>query len=358
MPPKKSPGTSKSKAAPMPKTQARTTRSKQTVNEEIEVQQGEKEQPINLEDEPNIHHITDQIKELREHGLELQTSVNDIRNHLVTAGNNHESLNSKLEDIVTYLQANPRHIDNSNTSLNSPHGNNIIGNTSASVLSEHLSWIDNDQTLLNNIVHGKMEVKDLLKLVPEEDRPKGRKLTHAGFLLDTSGTITTVDESTAFEKDFPQFGTIIYALSTYGAIRSLFDVDHTGIGTGIFIHVKNLTRWHHINGFPLGAVRSYFVAHFRKHQRSKDPSVWMNIDFELYANHIRHAAPQFLQTPRPPSPTKIPRTGTSADVCINFNTEGKGCTWGLCQRKHVCSTCGDSKHARHQCTKKSSSVKL
>src|SRR5438105_2215987 len=115
LPPKKSPGTSKSKAAPTPKTQARTTRSKQTVNEEIEVQQGEKEQPINLEDEPNIHHITDQIKELREHGLELQTSVNDIHNHLVTAGNNHESLNSKLEDIVTYLQANPRHIDNSNT---------------------------------------------------------------------------------------------------------------------------------------------------------------------------------------------------------------------------------------------------
>jgi hypothetical protein len=223
-------------------------------------------------------------------------------------------------------------------------------------LAEHLSWIDNDQTFLNNIVHGKMEVKDLLKLIPEEDQPKGRKLTHTGFLLDTNGTITTVDESGAFDKDFPNFELIVYALTMYGAIRSLFDVDHTGIGTGIFIHIKNLTRWHRINGFPLTAVRSYFIAHFCKHQRSKDPSAWINTDFELHANYIRHSTPQqFLQTARPTSPSKIPRTGNASDVCINFNTEGKGCSWVLCQRKHVCSNCGD-KHAKHQCSKKSATV--
>jgi hypothetical protein len=60
-----------------------------------------------------------------------------------------------------------------------------------------------------------MEVKDLLKLIPEEDRPKGRKLIHAGFLLDTSGMIMTVNESTAFEKDFPNFELIVYALTMY-----------------------------------------------------------------------------------------------------------------------------------------------
>ena len=304
MPPKKSHGTGKSTVASTPKTRARTTQAQQPLNEEIEVQQGEKEQPIDLDKELDVPLIVNQINELREHGLELQTSVNDIRNHLVAADNNHESLNQRLEDILTYLQANPRRTEDTNTSIGSPH-----------------------------------------------------RQTRIGFLLDTSGTITTVDESTAFEKDFPQFGIIIYALTTYGAIRTLFDVDHTGIGAGIFVHVKNLTRWHHVNGFPLGAVRSYFVAHFRKHQRSKDPSVWMNIDFELYANHIRHTAPQFLQPSRPNSPSKMPRTGNPADVCINFNTEGKGCTWGLCQRKHVCSNCGDNKHARQQCTKKPSSVK-
>jgi hypothetical protein len=207
-------------------------------------------------------------------------------------------------------------------------------------------------------MHGKMEVKNLLKLIPEEDRPKGRKLTHAGFLLDTSGMITTVNESTAFEKDFSNFELIVYALTMYGAIRTLFDVDHTGIGIGIFIHINNLTRWHRINSFPLNAIRSYFVAHFRKHQRSKDPSTWINTDFELHANYIRHSAPQqFLQTTHPPSPSKIPHTGSSADVCINFNTEGKGCTWVLCQRKHVCSNCGDNKHAKQQCSKKLSLVK-
>jgi hypothetical protein len=58
-----------------------------------------------------------------------------------------------------------------------------------------------------------------------------------------------------------------------------------------------------------------------------------------------------------PSLSKIPCTGSSADVCINFNTKGKGCTRALCQRKHVCSNCGDNKHAKQHCLKKLSLVK-
>ena len=363
MPPKKASGTSKSKAKSTPKAPTRTTRGRQTQEEIVVKPPGEKEQPINPDDEESglneeeetDHTLADQVLQLREHGTDLENAVNDIRDQLHIADRNHQTLDSKLENILAYLQDNPHR--NEDSSINSPRRETRSGNSPTSVLAEHLSWIDNDQTFLNNIVHGKMEVKDLLKLIPEEDRPKGRKLTHAGFLLDTSGTITTVDESTAFEKDFPNFELIIYALTMYGAIRSLFDVDHTGISTAIFIHIKNLTRWYRINGFPLSAIRSYFIAHFRKHQRSKDPSVWNNTDFELHANYIRHSAPQFLQPTRPTSPSKIPRIGSSTDVCINFNTEGKGCTWVLCQRKHVCSNCGDNKHSKQQCSKKLPVVK-
>ena len=102
MPPKKSSGTGKSKAASTPKTRATTTRANQPPNEEIKVQQGEKKQPIEVDKhELNVHLIVDQINELRDHGLELQSSVNDIRNHLIAADNNHETLNQRLKDILT-----------------------------------------------------------------------------------------------------------------------------------------------------------------------------------------------------------------------------------------------------------------
>jgi hypothetical protein len=69
--------------------------------------------------------------------MELQTAVNDIRNHLVIADQSQETLNTKLEDILTYLRDNPRH--NEDSPINSPRRETRLGNSPASVLAEHLS---------------------------------------------------------------------------------------------------------------------------------------------------------------------------------------------------------------------------
>jgi hypothetical protein len=105
MPPKKSSETGKSKAASTPKTRARTTGAKQTLNEEIRVQQGEKEQLI--EDDPDI----------------------DLHYKLPR-----ETPDAKLEDILTYLWNNPR--CNEGSLINSPCRETHPGNFPASVLAE------------------------------------------------------------------------------------------------------------------------------------------------------------------------------------------------------------------------------
>ena len=299
----------------------------------------------------SANNLTNRIEQLSAHGAELQDSIEGLRNQFSSIDCRFESIDTRLDNIVDALhEFNNTRTEPRVEPRGDSNGTLLHGTTPpAKILEEFLSWIETDSTLLTNIVHGKLENKDLIKLLPEEDRPKGRN-HGTGILLNTSGRMTMINESTVNEKDFPDFGRIIY------------DTDHTGIGTGIFLHIKRLTRWHQIDGFPLSAVRAYFLAHFRKHQRSKTPLVWMQVDSELHANHIRHPAPTALHTnskglSRPSSPSKLPRPANS-DVCINFNTEGKGCTWKACQRTHICPNCQSDKHPQFLCKKPATAGKL
>jgi len=224
------------------------------------------------------------------------------------------------------------------------------GNDPLAFAQTHLPWID--QSLLTSLVSLKLDVKDLIRLLPIEDRPKGRTSAHPRALTidPATGMLSTkeVDTPAAFDGDFPDLNTAIYALTIYGSLRSLYDVDHTGIGTAIFLYIKLLTRWILVDKFQWAYVRAYFISHFRKYQASTNPLDWINVDIQLFTAHIRTApAPAAHQSNRDAPSTRK----TSTAVCINYNTKGKGCSWHSCTRLHQCSTCNSKDHPAHQCVK-------
>jgi hypothetical protein len=212
--------------------------------------------------------VTDRINQLSAHGAELQDSVEGLRDQLSTIDDRFQCFDSRLDNIMDAITEFNR------TRVEPRQESTPVGDHGtippARILEHFLSWIEADSTLLTNIVHGKLENRDLIKLLPEEHRPKGRN-HGTGILLNASGQMTMINESSANENDFPDFNRIIYALTVYGTVCDMYDTDHTGIGSGILLHIMRLTRWHQIDGFPLSAVRGYFLAHFCKHQRSTDP---------------------------------------------------------------------------------------
>jgi hypothetical protein len=311
--------------------------------------------------------VTNRINQLSAHGAELQDSVEGLRDQLSSIDDRFQRFDTRLDNIMNVItEFNRNRVEPRRESTPASDHGTI---PPARILEHFLSWIEADSTLLTNVVHGKLENKDLIKLLPEEHRPKGRN-HGTGILLNASGQMTMINESSANEKDFPDFNRIVYVLTVYGAVRDMYDTDHTGIGTGILLHIMRLTRWYQIDAFPLSAVRGYFLAHFRKHQKSTDPLVWMRIDSELHANYIRHPAPTAIAlsslhtgtnprgSSRPSSPSKPRYTGINSDICINFNTEGKGCSWKACQRSHTCSNCQSDKHPQFSCKKPAAGVKL
>ena len=195
----------------------------------------------------------------------MQDSIEGLWDQFSSIDHWFQSINTRLDNIVDALHEFNRTCAEPCTEPCRASNTLDHGTTPpAQILEEFLSWIETDSTLLTNIVCGKLKNKDLIKLLPEEDRPTGRN-HGTSILLNTSGQMTMINESTANEKDFPDLSHIIYALTVYGAIRDMYDTDHTGIGIGIFLHIKRLTRWHQIDGFPLSAVQAYFLSHFRKH---------------------------------------------------------------------------------------------
>jgi hypothetical protein len=143
------------------------------------------------------------------------------------------------------------------------------------------------------VISRKLEVKDLIKLLPEEERPRGRAVPHgAGVFFDIASKTTTVTEggATAFDKDIPDFSTLIGILSTYGLLRSIYDKDNTGVGSAIFIYIRTLSRWFKHDRYTFPSIRAYFIAHFRKYQNSNDPNTWMEVDAQLFIANV-HAAP-------------------------------------------------------------------
>jgi hypothetical protein len=55
----------------------------------------------------------------------------------------------------------------------------------------------------NSFHSGKLDPKDLIQLLPEEERPSRKAARRDQLMLDSDGKITTLDEPyTAFDKDF------------------------------------------------------------------------------------------------------------------------------------------------------------
>jgi hypothetical protein len=184
--------------------------------------------------------------------------------------------------------------------------------------------------------------------------------------------ITLVQESTTFEKEFPNFATVIYILTVYGAIRDIFDIDRLGFGPAIFAYIRILTKWHNNDKFDWENIRAYFISHFRKHQTSVDPKVWSDIDVQLHAAHIRSGprpssgnqeSQNSLLSPNRYPPSKLskspslsslnlPNPTSKAPICNNWNSEDKGCNWSTCKRRHICSTCQKNDHTAYNCPQK------
>ena len=156
-----------------------------------------------------------------------------------------------------------------------------------------------------------MEVKDLIKLIPEEDRPKGRSTITglaSGIHFDgTTGQTTLVTEGSTYEKDFPDFPTLNYALTVYASIRSLYDKDQAGFGFAINAYIKTLTKWYKNDGLQFRSILAYSMAHFRKHQ-AVDSKVWIDIDIRRMSEYCESLEATMIQLHIPFEESEMQKT--------------------------------------------------
>lgn len=76
------------------------------------------------------------------------------------------------------------------------------------------------QTLISNIVLYKLDPKELIQLLPKEERPLRKAAACSNLQFDNQmGTFTTIDEPyTTFKKDLPSLRYLIYTLLIYDII--------------------------------------------------------------------------------------------------------------------------------------------
>jgi len=199
----------------------RTARQEEEEEEDQQPPPDDEEENEHEPNHPSIETLATAVNNLTANAAETQDAIDELKE-------NFSSINEKL-DILTAAMAN----EPGRTATQPPRNN---GNDPLPFIQSHLPWID--QSLLSNIVTGKLDSKDLIRLLPLEDRPKGRGNTQpSSLLLDIqTGRFTATEESsTAFDKDFPDFNTALYAISVYGMIRNLYDVDKTGIDSAILL---------------------------------------------------------------------------------------------------------------------------
>jgi hypothetical protein len=278
----------------------------------------------------------------------LDTLQNDF-NHRFDALIDHIS---RINPTAPFRPASPAyHTPADSNDLRITHGN-----IPKNAISNYLPHIDD--SFLTEILSRELKCKDLIKLLPEEDRPRGRAVGSGlgpGFHLNAAGVFSAITEGSsaaAFEKDFPDFYTATLAMSTYGAIRDMFDQDHLGIGGAILLYIRLIARWIKVDGYEWRHVRGYFMAHFRKYQTSNNPEDWIRIDSQLFLTHIKPSSTN-TQLAQHLSPSKRNTTQNSLPqsqtICNNFNQDGKGCTYHGCQRRHVCASCQQNDHAAFNC---------
>ena len=224
----------------------------------------------------------------------------------------------------------------------------IHGMTPAEAIQHSMPWVD--ASTLANVVSCTLDVAHFIKLIPPEQRPKGQVNfgLPTGMHIDSAtGKTSFVNESTVtYEKAFPDYSTLMSALSVYLAIRALYDTDNLGFGYAIGMYIRQLAVWSKHHRWP--AIVAYFIAHFRKHQPSADPRVWVDVDLQLFAMYVMNDTTRSVggnTNQRESGPL-----ASSSEICHNWNKE-KGCHWQKCVRKHICMQCAGD-HPGFRCTSK------
>ena len=146
--------------------------------------------------------------------------------------------------------------------------------TPSEVMKAYMPWVD--ASTLANVISLELDLADFIKLVPRKERPKGQTnvgLTSGIHFDGETGKTSIVNESSVqYDKQFPDYATLLNGLTVYSAIRDLYDVDGLGFGCAITLYIRQLAFWtkHH----DWSKIISYFVAHFEKYQSSQDPRTW------------------------------------------------------------------------------------
>jgi hypothetical protein len=220
MPPKR--GKSRGAAA---STRGRAPSARQ---QQLQTQARENSERPAADNDPN-EGLSETVSRLEQNAAETQDMIETIRNELQSHGNQVKSLNDQFhslaEDIRASCGTGPR------TNARDP----------LSFVKTYLPWIN--QTLLSNIVAGKLDPKDLIQLLPEEERPSRKAGGRNQLILDSDGKITTLDEPyTSFDKDFPTSEHLISTFTAYGTFRGLYDIDNLGFAHAILMHIRRIAR--------------------------------------------------------------------------------------------------------------------
>ena len=210
------------------------------------------------------------------------------------------------------------------------------------LIRTHFPWLET--TTIDNIVNGTLEVTHLIKLIPLEERTKAQIAPPGiSFDLESGKPTITTEFNVAYEKHFPNFASLNSALAVYCAVRSISDIDNTGIGFAISAHIRLLSSLYHFR-YPWSGILMYEIAFLRKYQQSYDFSDWAEVRNELFTYHITRATIlPHLQS----STSKSLSYRPSETTCNNFNSP-KGCTYESCVRKHICLSCHGN-HPQFEC---------
>jgi hypothetical protein len=188
--------------------------------------------------EPLLAQVVLQVNRLTSFYREQQDHNESTINHINRLGN-------KLNQLTTILQQqNNTQLASTAAAANLDTDPRIaLGNNPQEILVLYAPWLS--ESFIIEIIKRKLEVKDLIKLIPEEERPKGRSILQGGSVFfDYTGKMTTVSESgpAVHDKDFLDFPILINVLSVYGLIRGLYNPDNTGISHAIHIYTRTLSK--------------------------------------------------------------------------------------------------------------------
>ena len=213
------------------------------------------------------------------------------------------------------------------------------------VTKAYIPWVD--ATTLASVVSLNLDMAHFIKLMPIKERPKGQTnigLTSGVHFDAETGRASIINESNVqYEKQFPDLATLINALTVYATIRDIYDADKLGFSVAFTLYIRQLTNWtkHH----NWSSIVSYFVSHFDKYQSSSDPRVWIDVDLQLFAQHMTN------DTITPSTKPKF--SSKTSSICKNWNT--KGCVWKTCTNLHICQYCSRADHTGLHCPQKTKS---